>query len=59
MSKRTMIAKLKIIAAHNEQMQTIRELSDLMDELSAAAAGGTSEPEKIPTTLTEILEAAQ
>ena len=59
MSKRTLIAKLKVIAAHDEQMKTIRELSDLIDEISAAATGGAREPEKTPTTLTEILEAGQ
>jgi hypothetical protein len=59
MSKRTLIAKLKVIAAHDEQMKTIRELSDLIDEISAAAVGATSEPSTTPITLTEILEAGQ
>ncbi|WP_349618537.1 hypothetical protein [Azotobacter salinestris] len=52
MSKRALIAKLKRIAAHDEQMQTIRQISDLIDELSAAAAGGIHQPGQ---SLDEIL----
>lgn len=54
MNKRALIAKLKRIAAHDDQMQTIREISALIDELSAAAAGGTHQA---PKSLADILAA--
>ena len=56
MNKRALIAKLKRIALHDDQFQTIREISALIDELSAAAAGGTHQPEQ---SLAEILSAKQ
>lgn len=52
MSKRGLIAKLKRIAAHDNQMQTIRQISALIDELSAAATGGTHQA---PLSLTDML----
>ncbi|GEM_PF-930771 len=56
MNKRALIAKLKRIAAHDDQMQTVRAISALIDELSAAAAGGARQPEQ---SLAEILNAEQ
>ena len=54
MNRRALIAKLKRIAAHDDQMQTIREISALIDELSAAAAGGANpEPESLDQILNE------
>ena len=52
MSKRALIAKLKRIATHDDQMQTIRQISALIDDLSAAAAGGHHQP---APSLAEIL----
>jgi len=52
MNRRDLIAKLKRIAAHDDQMQTIRQISALIDELSAAAAGGANQP---PESLDQIL----
>ncbi|HAR05103.1 MAG TPA: hypothetical protein DCR72_05905 [Pseudomonas sp.] len=54
MNKRALIAKLKRIAAHDDQMQTVREISALIDELSAAAAEGTHQA---PESLADILAA--
>ena len=54
MNKRALIAKLKRIAAHDDQMQTVRAISALIDELSAAAAGGTHQA---PESLADILAA--
>jgi len=54
MNRRDLIAKLKRIAAHDDQMQTIRQISALIDELSAAAAGGSNQaPESLDQILAE------
>jgi len=53
-NKRALIAKLKRIASHDDQMQTIREISALIDELSAAAAGCTHQA---PESLADVLAA--
>lgn len=53
MSRRGLIAKLKRIAVHDEQVRTIRQISGLIDELSAAATGSEHQPNQ---SLTQILE---
>lgn len=55
MSKRALIAKLKRIAVQDDQRVIVRQIAALIDELSAAAAGGVPEPEK---SLAEILSEA-
>lgn len=44
MSKRSLIVKLKREAENVRFNNTVKEISDIMDELSAAATGGSARP---------------
>ncbi len=55
MSRRNLIARLKREAEKTVLKGEVEEISALMDELSAVAAGGTSSP---VLTLAELMEAS-
>jgi len=56
MNKRTEIARLRRKALESAMFSDVEAISRIMDELSAAAAGGAHQPEQ---SLAEILNAEQ
>lgn len=56
MSKRALLEKLKKQAEQSAADETVRQISELMDELSAAVVDGEPVPE---ITLAELMESAK
>lgn len=56
MSKRALLEKLRKQAEQSAADETVRQISELMDELSAAVVDGEPVPE---ITLAELMESAK
>ena len=56
MSKRALVEKLKKQVEQSAADETVRQISELMDELSAAVVDGEPVPE---ITLAELMESAK